>query len=105
MEIRVGKYIMRSDRYSLWIDEEYETKDAKGRAKTATRRVAGYSRTLEQLYKSFAQHKYRASEAETVKELLKVFQQTEADILEMRKTATQKNFRIIRNIAKEIDKK
>ena len=39
MEIRVGKYILRSDGYCFWIEEEYIGKDAKGREKKQTRRI------------------------------------------------------------------
>lgn len=105
MEIRVGKYILRSDRFCMWIDEEREVKEGKTKGKKTTTRVAGYSQNLEQLYRSFVQHKYKSAEATTVKELLKVFQQTEFDLMEIRKTATKEDFRIIRQLAKEIDKK
>lgn len=105
MDIKVGKYRLRSDRYCLWIDEEFEGKDKNGKPKTSTRKVGGYSRTFAQLYRSFAQHSYRASEAQTVKELLKVLQQTENDLVELKKTALKEGFRIIRNVAKEIDEK
>lgn len=103
MEIKIGKYILRSDRYCLWIDTEYETKDKKGNltGKTQIRRVAGYSRTWEHLLRSFVEVQHRDNDAQTVKELLKVFKQVADDTEQIKKTALKNNFKIIRQIAKE----
>lgn len=103
MEIRVGKFILRSDQYSLWIDEEYTSKGKSGKpGRVQTRKVAGYSRTLAQLYNSFIGHKFRCSEATTVAELLKDLKQLEQDISEIRKTAVKEDFKMIRKVGKEI---
>lgn len=65
MEIRYGKYIVRSDALNLWVEEEYT--DRKG--EIATKRVAGYARTFPELYKSFVDKKIRGSEAKTFEAL------------------------------------
>ena len=103
MEIRVGKFILRSDQYSMWVDEEYQSKGKSGKpGRVQTRKVAGYSRTLTQLYDSFIGHKFRTSEATTVAELLKDLKQLEQDLSEIRKTAVKEDFKMIRKVGKEI---
>lgn len=65
MEIKYGKYTVRSDSMNLWVEEEYT--DRKG--KPAARRVTGYARTFPELYQSFIGKKIRGSEAKTFEEL------------------------------------
>ncbi len=103
MEIRVGRFILRSDQYCMWIEEEYQSKGKDGKpGRKQTRKVAGYSRTLTQLYNSFIGHKFRTSEATTVAELLKDLKQLEQDLAEIRKTAVKEDFKMIRKVGKEI---
>lgn len=103
MEIKIGKYYLRSDKFCLWIDTEYETKDKNGNltGKTATRKVAGYSRSWEHLLRSFVEVQHRDNDAQTIKDLLKVFQKVASDTEEVKKTALKEDFKIIRKIAKE----
>lgn len=102
MDIRVGRYYLRSDRYSMWIDVEYETtKDGKPTGKTAIRKVAGYSRDFDDLLRSFVRVHHRDNDAKTVKELLMVFKQVAEDTEAVKKTALKNDFKIIRQIAKE----
>lgn len=103
MEIRVGKFILRSDQYSMWIDEEYQSKGKNGKpGRVQTRKVAGYKRTISQLYDSFIGHKFRSSEATTVAELLKDLKQLEQDLSEIRKTAVKEDFKLIRATGRKI---
>lgn len=103
MEIRIGKYVLRSDKFSMWIDAEYEAKDKNGNptGKTATRRVAGYTTSWEYLLRDFIEVQHRDNDAKTVKELLKVFKQVAEDTEAIKKTALKEDFRIIRKIDKE----
>ena len=80
MEVKIGKYIIRSDAYCMWIDEEYEGKTKGGEPKLATRQVAGYVRTFEELLANFAEKRMRNSDATEVKDVLKDFTKCEADI-------------------------
>ena len=84
MEIRYGKYIVRSDALNLWVEEEYT--DKKGN--TATKRVAGYARTFQELYESFVNKKIRGAEAET-------FETLRNEIAEIG--------RVVENIMKEVN--
>ena len=102
MDIRIGKYYLRSDRYCMWIDTEYETKkDGKPTGKTAMRKVAGYSRDFGDLLRSFVRVQHRDNDAKTMKELLTVLKKTAEDTEAVKKTALKEDFKIIRQIAKE----
>lgn len=103
MEIRIGKYILRSDRFCAWIDVEYETKDKNGKptGKTTTRKVAGYSNDFSDLLRSFVRVQHRDNDAKTVKELLTVLKKTAEDTEAINKAALKEDFRIIRQIAKD----
>ena len=101
MKIEVGKYTLCSDQYSLWIEESYEGKDSKGRAKMQTRRVAGYAGNMAILMKQFCNHKYKSSDAETMRELLKELTQTFADMVELNEKAVKNDFKVVRKIMKE----
>jgi len=92
MKIRVGKYILRSDPYCMWIDEEYEQKNGK----TAVKRVAGYSPTLTTLLRSFRQKKVLSSDAESLDELIEALRLVMTDMDELNKAAVENDFRRIR---------
>lgn len=92
MKIRVGKYILRSDPYCMWIDEEYEQKNGK----TAVKRVAGYSPMLTTLLRSFRQHKVLSSDAESLEELIEALRLVMTDMDELNKAAVENDFRRIR---------
>ena len=103
MEIRVGKFTLYSDQHCFWVMETYTSKGKDGKpGKPQTKKVAGYSRTMSQLYDSFIGHKFRCSEATTVAELLKDLKQLEQDLSEIRKTAVKEDFKMIRKVGKQI---
>ena len=89
MNIEVGKYTIRSDGFCLWIDEEYKTKGKDGKAKTATRRVAGYATSYENLLKQFCKNRLLDSDAETVEELVRTIKRTFDDMVELDKGAVR----------------
>ena len=80
MDVRVGNYIIRSDAYCMWMDEEYEGKTKNNEPKIATRQVAGYVANFAQLLENFSEKKIRRSDATEVKEVLAEFAKCEADI-------------------------
>lgn len=92
MKIRVGKYILRSDPYCMWIDEEYEQKNGK----TAVKRVAGYSPSLTTLLRSFRQKKVLSADAESLEELIEALRLVMTDMDELNKAAVENDFRRIR---------
>ena len=103
MEIRVGKFILRSDMYSLWIDEEYQSKGKDGKpGKTQTRRVAGYAPNIDILVRQFVAHRHMASEATTVEQLIKELKQTAEDAALIKKTAVANDLKAMRKTAKAV---
>ena len=103
MEIRVGKFILRSDMYSLWIDEEYTSKGKDGKpGKKQIRRVAGYASSIDNLIRQFVTHKHMASEATTVEELIKEWKQIADDAVMLKKTAVANDLKAMRKTAKEV---
>lgn len=103
MEIRVGKYILRSDQFTLWIEEEYISKGKDGKpGKKQTRKVAGYTNSIDNLIRQFVAHKHRASEATTMTALIKELKQIAEDAAELKKTAVANDLKAMRKIAKEV---
>ena len=103
MELRVGKFILRSDMYCLWIDEEYTSKGKDGKpGKKQTRRVAGYAPNIDILVRQFVAHKHMASEATTVEELVKEMKQIAEDTVLIKKTAVANDLKAMRKTAKAI---
>lgn len=107
MEIKIGKYTIKSDAFCYWIEEEYEIQNGKTKGKKGVRRVAGYASSLDALFRQFVEHKHKASEASTVSELIKEMKQTMDDIELIKKSAVKEDFKKIRkmgNKIKEINK-
>lgn len=103
MEIRVGRYILRSDQFCLWIEEEYESKGKDGKpGKTQRRKVAGYADNIDMLIRQFLEHKHKASEASTVEELIKEWKQIADDAFALRKTAVKEDLKAMRRTAKKV---
>lgn len=97
MEIKVGNYTLRSDKFAMWIEEDYT--DKKG--KKATRQVAGYCTSLDNLLRDFMEKQINGSDADTLTKLIKAMQKTFYDMQELNEKALKEDFRIIRHIGKE----
>ena len=103
MEIRVGKFILRSDDKSMWIEEEYQSKGKDGKpGRVQRRKVAGYTNSIENLIKQFCEHKHMASEATTVEELIKEWKQIIEDAALIKKTAVANDLKAMRKTAKAV---
>ncbi len=97
MEIKIGKYILRSDDKCMWVEEEYTQENGK----TASKRVAGYATTWANLIHQFADTKLKDNDAKSLKEILAICEQTLNDLEELNKAKLKEDFRIIRRKAKE----
>ena len=103
MEIRVGKYILRSDQFCMWIEEEYQSKGKDGKpGRVQKRKVAGYTNNIDNLIRQFCEHKHMASEATTVEELIKEWKQIIEDAAELKKTAVSNDLKAMRKTAKAV---
>ncbi len=80
MKIKVGKYIINSDKWCWWIEEEYEVTKGKTKGETKTRNVTGYCHTFEKCLNSLIERRIGESEATTLIELLNVLQSVFEDI-------------------------
>ena len=103
MDIRVGRYYLRSDPYAIWIEEEYQGKGKDGKpGRVQRRKVAGYTNSIDNLIRQFLEHKHRASEATTVAQLIKEWKQIADDAMELKKTAVANDLKAMRKTAKEV---
>ena len=102
MEIKIGRFTLRSDGFCYWIEEEYEIQKGKTKGKKSVKRVAGYATTLDILFRQFVEHKHRAIEATTVTELVKEMKQIAEDTELLKKTAVKEDLKRIRRIGKKI---
>lgn len=103
MEIRVGKFILRSDQYCIWIEEEYQSKGKEGKpGRVQRRKVAGYTNSIDNLIRQFCAHKHMASEATTVEELIKEWKQIADDAMLLKKTAVANDLKAMRKTAKAV---
>lgn len=83
MDIRIGKYLVKSDAYNCWIEEEHTRKSKTGENKVFTTRVAGYVGSFEQLLTDFFDYKTRESNAREVKEFLKDVKAARNEVIEL----------------------
>ena len=97
MEIRVGHYILRSDKFCVWIDEEYKSVDEKTKGKVMTRRVAGYCTSFNRLLEDFMDKAVKESDAKRVEEALAVLDKATKDAKQIAKAAYKGDFKIVRN--------
>ena len=104
MEIKVGRYYLRSDQFCIWIEEEYQSKGKDGKpGRVQRRKVAGYTNSIDTLIRQFLEHKHRASEATTVAELIKEWGQIADDAMLLKKTAIKADLRAMRQTAKTVN--
>ena len=101
MKIKVGKYVIRSDRYSYWLEKVVTLKKGENAGKTREERITGFFTNMDGLIKDFVTRQFRDSDAETVAELLKAIRDIENDAKLLKETALKKDLKEIRRICKE----
>ena len=99
MNIRVGKYILRSDPYCMWVEEEYEQKNGK----TASKRIAGYAWSLDNLLRQFSEKKLYSSDAETVEQLISDLREVMSDMIKLNEVAVENKFKVMSKCGGEHD--
>lgn len=85
MDIKVGKYILRSDPYCLWVEEEYTQQNGK----KASKRVSGYASNISNLYRSFTEKKLYGSDAENMKQLISDLREIMTDMIRLNGAAVE----------------
>ena len=97
MEIKSGKYILKSDKFSMFIEEEYISEEEKTKGKLMTRRVAGFCTSFESLLTDFVDKKLKDSDARSMEEALKVLDEASKEVKQIGKDAAKGKFRIVRH--------
>lgn len=101
MRIEVGKYVLYSDKWSMWICEKRETRDKRTKELTGRIeeiRITGYSTSLTRLLESFRDAKVGGSDAESLEELLIALRNVYDDMVAINTVAVEKGFERIRKI-------
>ena len=88
MNIKVGKYIFRSDQYCMWIEEEYTQKNGE----IASKRVAGYAWNIDNLMRQFSESKVYGSDAESIQQLIRVLRDVMKDLARLNEAALEQGF-------------
>lgn len=102
MEIRVGRFILKSDTMCLWIDEEYIGTDKDKKPKKMTRRVAGYASSYANLLRQFTDHKHKAIGADTMTKLIRELKQIAEDTAQINEAALKSDFKRMSKLKKEV---
>lgn len=96
MEIKVGKYTLKSDRFCCWLEKESKGKDGKIRQA----RVSGYFRDFGMLLDDFIDRRVKDSDANDMKQALAEIDASLKDAKKIAREAVKGNFKIIERNAK-----
>ena len=96
MEIKKGKYTLKSDKFCAWIEEEVKIKEGKRKGETETRRVTGYFRNFEQLLNDFLETNTKDSDAKALEEVIKEIEKAAKDAKKIIREAIKGDFKISR---------
>lgn len=85
IEIKRGKYILRSDNACCWVDEEYEVTNKKtGKTSIRTKCISGYYPNFRMLAETgLPSHLVRSSDAKSMKKLVEDVKKLEEKIGKM----------------------
>ena len=97
MEIKIGKYTLRSDRFCAWLDKEYKQENGK----IVQRRVSGYHQDIGLLLDDFIDTKVKESDAKDMKQVLAEIDSAMKDAKKIARAAYKGDFAIVRNTPKE----
>lgn len=96
MEVKIGKYTLKSDYLSAWIEEEFVIQEGKNKGKTTQRRVTGYFRDLGLLLDDFIDTKAKDNDAEDMTQALAEIETALKDAKKIARAAVKEDFHIIR---------
>ena len=74
MKIKVGRYYLCTDKWNIWITEEYIQEKGKHAGDVQERNLTGYCWTFESALQTFRERTLGESEATTLAELLDTLQ-------------------------------
>lgn len=102
MEIRVGRFTLKSDERCFWVEEKYIGKDKDKKDKLMTRRVAGYASSYANLLRQFTDHKHKAIGADTMTKLIRELKQVAEDTSQINEAALKEDFKRMSKLKKEV---
>ena len=100
MKIQVGKYIINSDKYNWWIDEEHEISKGKHKGETDIRHLTGYCWTFERCLKNFCERTLGDNEATTLLELLEALKDVFEDMDTLNRTKFEEDIKKLEGVSK-----
>lgn len=90
LDIKIDRYHIRSDRWSMWVETEVKTKNGEARAKIIT----GYQPTVTKLMRDFVDYSTRHIEAKKTADALKKMAKVRDDAV-----------MVVTALAEEVDKR
>lgn len=96
MEIKVGKYTIRSDRWCAYILEDIKVKEGKHKGEIIEKQVTGYHRDMGTLLDDFIDTKAKGSDAKTVKQVLADIDSALKDAKKIARESVKADFQIVR---------
>lgn len=88
MEIRIGKFTLKSDRFCAWIEQEVKTEKGKSRHQ----RITGYYRDFGLLLDNFIDLRTKDSEASELKQVLAEIESATKDAKKIAREAYKGKF-------------
>ena len=96
MEIKIGHYTLKSDKFCAWVEQDFEVTEGKAKGTIISRRITGYFRDFNKLLDDFIDVAIKDSDAQTVADALAILCKATKDAKRIAKEAVKNDFRIIR---------
>lgn len=93
MEIKVGRYTLKSDKFAMYIDEDYVAENGK----KGTRQVAGYCTRMDYLLADFIEKQINDSDAKKLKDVMQKIADATDEAKAIAIAAYKGDFKIVRN--------
>ena len=97
MEIRIGHYTLKSDRYCAWLEQDFEVVEGKGKGNIVSRRITGYYRDLRRLLEDFIDMQIKDDDVESVQDAITKLTNAVDDAKAIARAAVKADFQIVRN--------
>ena len=88
MEIKIGKYTLKSDYFCCWLNQEVKT----GKGKISQKRITGYYRDIGLLLDDFIDMRVKDSDASSMKQVLAEIEQATKDAKKIAREAYKGKF-------------
>lgn len=101
MEIKIGKYTLKADRYGVWLEQEVKGKKGKSEGKDVQRRITGYYRDFSLLLDDFIDSRVKDSDANNMKQVLAEIDSALKDAKRIARETIKADFHIVKDTRKE----